>query len=47
MVMASVIKGQNTNALALVIMEETPWWAACRLESTSSRSAGGTRIWSL
>ena len=47
MVMAGVIPGQNTDASALAIMEETPWWAACRLESTSGRSAGGTRIRSL
>ena len=35
MVMAGVIPGQNTDASALANMEETPWWAACRLESSS------------
>ena len=47
MVMAGLIPGQNTDASALAIMEETPWWATCRLESTSGHSAGGTRIRSL
>ena len=47
MVMADVIPGQNIDDSAHAIMEETPLWAACRLESTSGGSAGGITMRSL
>ena len=39
--MQSVIPGQNSEDLALDVIEEVPWCAACKAESTFDLSDGG------
>ena len=38
---------QNTEDSARAVINDTPWWAACRVLSTSPRSEGGTITLSL
>ena len=45
--MSADMPGQNTEDSARAVIIDTPWWAACRVLSTSPRREGGTITLSL
>ena len=45
--MSAVMPGQKTEASAFDVMDDVPWWAACRAERQEGRRALGMTILSL